>query len=129
MGDNFSKTLYFAVGFFSTAQREQRDRDLLAAAGSSSTLSTPAPRIETVHITVFHVNTGTQNLDLGIEKVPGSLSGSHFEIERFGVDWPPKGQSPSQAFSMFLQSDTGKAQFGSATAVQLFSTNLHIEPA
>ncbi|HTB88836.1 MAG TPA: hypothetical protein VK743_12810 [Steroidobacteraceae bacterium] len=124
-------TRYFAVGFFTALQLEEKHRALLARAQTNAPVPKLRSAVEAVTVTVFDVDTGTQTVELGI--VPVSLvvqgtklqaSGVSFSIERFDSDAFPGKLSPQDAFTQYLASEEGIASFGTATAVQLFAVNV-----
>jgi|ERR1700722_33718 hypothetical protein len=124
-------TRYFAVGFFTALQLEEKHRALLARAQTNAPVPKLRSAVEAVTVTVFDVDTGTQTVELGI--VPVSLvvqgtklqaSGVSFSIERFDSDTFPGKLSPQDAFTQYLASEEGIASFGTATAVQLFAVNV-----
>jgi hypothetical protein len=124
-------TRYFAVGFFTALQLEEKHRALLARAQTNAPVPKLRSAVEAVTVTVFDVDTGTQTVELGI--VPVSLvvqgaklqaSGVSFSIERFDSNAFPGRLSPQDAFTQYLASEEGIASFGTATAVQLFAVNV-----
>jgi hypothetical protein len=123
-------TRYFAVGFFTAAQLEEKHRALLARAQTNAPVPKLRSAVEAVTVTVFDVDTGTETVELGIIKVglvvPGAKgpSGLSFEIERFDSTVFPGTLSPEDAFAQYLASAEGIASFGTATAVQLFAANI-----
>jgi hypothetical protein len=126
-------TRYFAVGFFTAAQLEQKHRAMLVRANSSEGPGIGRPHLmASVHVTIFHADTGTETVELFLNNVamqvldPGlEADGAHFVMERFGEKtFPPKGLTPKQGFAEYLMSPDGIATFGKATAVQLFSMDI-----
>ncbi len=119
----FSKTLYFAVGYFTDAQRQQQDRATLAA-------GTPRgnPTAHAVVVTVYQLNTGASTLNIGIDGESSSKSGPYLHMERFLPDFPPPHRSAADAFADYLKSPEGVAAFEHATAVRLFHMNLSLDP-
>ena len=124
-------TRYFAVGFFTALQLEEKHRALLVRAQTNAPVPKLRSAVEAVTVTVFDVDTGTQTVELGI--VPVSLvvqgaklqaSGVSFSIERFDSNAFPGRLSPQDAFTQYLASEEGIASFGTATAVQLFAVNV-----
>jgi hypothetical protein len=104
-------TRYFAVGFFTGKQLEQKHRDMLARAAASSA---PVPAqnnyIETVHITVFHADTGTETVEMGFNDVATYIQdsamkadGAHFVMERFSESFPPKRQDSTSGVCRLSQ--------------------------
>jgi len=131
MSRDVPATRYFAVGFFTAAQLEEKHRALLARAQTNA----PVPRIrsavEAVTVTVFDVDTGTETVEMGINKVSVVVqdaqiqaSGVSFSIERFDSNVFPGSLAPQDAFAQYLASAEGIANFGTATAVQLFAINV-----
>jgi hypothetical protein len=122
-------TRYFAVGFFTALQLEEKHRAMLARAAQNTAVSEIRSAVEAVFITVFDVDTGTETVELGINK--GSIvvqdaqaSGASFAIERFDSNTFPGPLTPEDAFAQYLASAEGVASFGTATAVQLFAINV-----
>jgi hypothetical protein len=130
MSRDVPTTRYFAVGFFTAAQLEEKHRALLARAQTNAPVPKLRSAVEAVTVTVFDVDTGTETVELGIIKiglvVPGAkgASGLSFEIERFDSTVFPGTLSPEDAFAQYLASAEGIASFGTATAVQLFAANI-----
>jgi hypothetical protein len=125
-----STTRYFAVGYFTAAQHEQRDRDLLAhAARTTDPVPPQVHAITVVNSTVFEAMMGDQTLEMEFRNVathaPSPASGARFVMERFNPrKFPPAGLSPQEAFTRYLASPEGGAKFGAATAVQLFALDI-----
>jgi hypothetical protein len=123
-------TRYFAVGFFTAAELEEKHRVLLARAQSKAPVPEIRSAVEAVTVTVFDVGTGTETVELGIDKVSIAVkdriqgSGSSFAIERFDSNIFPGKLSPQEAFTKYLASAEGNANFGTATAVQLFAVTI-----
>ena len=122
---------YFAVGFFTAAQLEEKHRALLARAQANAPVPKLRSAVEAVTVTVFDVDTGTETVELGINPVslivPGvknQASGVSFSIERFDSNTFPGALRPEDAFAQYLASAEGIASFGTATAVQLFAINV-----
>ncbi len=118
-----SKTLYFAIGYFTAAQRGQRDRAILAAGAPPSN-----PVVSVVEVTLVRVNTGIATLNLGIEGESKATTGPYFHIERFWTNFPPPNQSAADAFDEYLKSPGGIMAFQYATSVQLFHINVSLDP-
>lgn len=137
MSRELPTTRYFAVGFFTAAQLEEKHRALLARAQSKAAVPEIRSAVEVVWITVFNVNTGTETIDLGIDKLNMIVqdaqlkdSGASFAIERFDSNIFPGSLSPQVAFTQYLASAEGITSFGTATAVQLFAINVAVrDPA
>jgi hypothetical protein len=122
-------TRYFAVGFFTALQLEEKHRAMLARAAQNAAVSEIRSAVEAVFITVFDVDTGTETVELGINKVSvvvqdAQASGASFAIERFDSNTFPGPLTPADAFAQYLASAEGVASFGTATAVQLFAINV-----
>ncbi|MDP9009003.1 MAG: hypothetical protein M3N91_09940 [Pseudomonadota bacterium] len=123
-------TRYFAVGFFTAEQLEERDRALLAGAAQNAAVSGLQSAVEVVVITVFDVDTGAETVEMGIRKVsmivqdPLQAAGVSFAMERFDSTQFPGALSPQDAFKQYLASAEGIASFGTATAVQLFAIDV-----
>jgi hypothetical protein len=124
-------TRYFAVGFFTAAQLEEKHRGMLAQAAQSPAVPQIRGAVEAVFITIFGVDTGAETVEMGIRKVSmvGQNSGEpaagvSFEIERFNSSQFPGALSPDEAFAQYLASPEGVASFGTATAVQLFAIDV-----
>src|ERR1700739_4993445 len=90
MSSDVPTTRYFAVGFFTAEQLEEKDRAMLARAARGAVVSEIRSAVEVVAITVFGVDTGTETVELGINKVSlvvqdpqTTASGVSFAIERF----------------------------------------------
>jgi hypothetical protein len=131
MSRDVPTTRYFAVGFFSAAQLEEKHRALLARAQTNAPVPKLRSAVEAVTITVFDVDTGTETVELGIDKVglvaqaaKVQAGGASFAIERFDSTIFPGTLSPEDAFTQYLASAEGVANFGTATAVQLFAVNI-----
>ena len=123
-------TRYFAVGFFTAEQLEERDRALLAGAAQNAAVSGLQSAVQVVVITVFDVDTGAETVEMGIRKVsmvvrdPLQAAGVSFAMERFDSTQFPGALSPQDAFKQYLASAEGIASFGTATAVQLFAIDV-----
>jgi len=123
-------TRYFAVGFFTAAQLEEKHRAMLARAAQSPVVPEIRSAVEVVFITIFGVDTGVDTVEMGIRKVrpvvqkPMQSTGVSFEIERFNSTQFPGALSPEEAFAQYLTSPDGVASFGTATAVQLFAIDV-----
>ena len=123
-------TRYFAVGFFTAEQLEERDRAMLARAARNAAVSKIQSAVEVVTITVFDVDTGAETVEMGMRKVslvvqnPLQAAGVSFAMERFDSTQFPGGLSPQDAFAQYLASAEGIASFGTATAVQLFAIDV-----
>ena len=123
-------TRYFAVGFFTAAQLEEKHRAMLARAAQSPVIPEIRSAVEVVFITIFGVDTGVDTVEMGIRKVrpvvqnPMQSTGVSFEIERFNSTQFPGALSPEEAFAQYLTSPEGIASFGTATAVQLFAIDV-----
>src|SRR5450755_4531741 len=83
-------TRYFAVGFFSAEQLEEKHRAMLASTAKNAAVPEIPSAMAAVHITVFNVDTGTETVEMGIGKVsmivqntPIQASGASFAVERF----------------------------------------------
>jgi hypothetical protein len=131
MSRDGSATRYFAVGFFTPEQLEEKHRAMLARAQNNAPIPKLRSAVEAVTVTVFDVDTGTETVELGINPVslvvPGAkvqASGVSFAIERFEFTTFPGTLSPEDAFAQYLSSAEGIASFGTATAVQLFAINV-----
>src|ERR1700722_5037108 len=124
-------TRYFAVGFFTAAQLEEKHRAMLARAAQSPVIPEIRSAVEVVFITIFGVDTGVDTVEMGIRKVrpvvqnPMQSTGVSFEIERFNSTQFPGALSPEEAFAQYLTSPDGVASFGTANAVQLFAIDVH----
>jgi hypothetical protein len=124
-------TRYFAVGFFTAAQLEEKHRAMLARAKQKAAVSEIQSAVEVVFITVFNVGTGAETIEMGISKVSMVVQdtkiqagGVSFAVERFDSSQFPGSLTPQAAFSQYLASAEGIATFGTATAVQLFAVNV-----
>jgi len=123
-------TRYFAVGFFTAAQLEEKHRAMLARAAQSPVVPEIRSAVEVVFVTIFGVDTGVDTVEMGIRKVRTVVqnlrqaSGVSFEIERFNSSQFPGALSPEEAFAQYLASPEGVASFGTATAVQLFGIDV-----
>jgi hypothetical protein len=124
-------TRYFAVGFFTAAQLEEKHRGMLARAAGSAAVSEIRSAVEAVFITIYDIDTGAETVEMGIRKVSmvvrnsGAQAASvSFEIERFNSSQFPGALSPQEAFAQYLASPEGTASFGTATAVQLFAIDV-----
>jgi hypothetical protein len=123
-------TRYFAVGFFTAEQLEERDRAVLARAAQNAAVSEIQSAVEVVVITIFDVDTGAETVEMGVRKVsmvvqnPVQGAGVSFAMERFDFTQFPGTLSPQDAFTQYLASAEGIASFGTATAVQLFAIDV-----
>jgi hypothetical protein len=124
-------TRYFAVGFFTAAQLEEKHRAMLARAAQSAAVSEIRSAVEAVFITIFGVDTGADTVEMGVRKVSmvaqnlrQQATDVSFEIERFNPSRFPGALSPQEAFAQYLASPEGVASFGTATAVQLFAIDV-----
>jgi hypothetical protein len=133
MSRDVPTTRYFAVGFFTAAQLEEKHRALLARAQSKEAVPEIRSAVEVVWITVFNVKTGAETIDMGIDKLSMIVQdaqikagGASFAIERFNSDTFPGTLTPQDAFTQYLASAEGIASFGTATAVQLFGINVAV---
>lgn len=124
-------TRYFAVGFFTALQQEEKHRGMLARAAQSPAVSEIRSAVEAVFVTIYGVDTGAETVEMGINKVSlveqnlrQQAAGVSFEIERFNPSQFPGALSPQEAFTRYLASPAGIASFGTATAVQLFAINV-----
>jgi hypothetical protein len=124
-------TRYFAVGFFTAAQLEEKHRAMLARAQKNAPVPAIRSAVEAVTITVFNVDTGSETVEMGINKVSlvvqdadVNASGVSFAIERFDFNTFPGTLTPEEAFAQYLASPEGVASFGTSTAVQLFAINV-----
>jgi hypothetical protein len=123
-------TRYFAVGFFTALQLEEKHRALLALAAQKAAVPEIQSAVQIVFITVFNVDTGTEKVEMGMRQVSTVVqdtqkaSGVSFAIERFDSSQFPGVLSPQDAFTQYLASAAGIATFGSATAVQLVAIDV-----
>jgi hypothetical protein len=122
-------TRYFAVGFFTAEQLEERDRALLARAANNAAVSEIQSAVEVVSITVFDVDTGAETVEMGMRKVSmtvqdSNAAGASFAMERFDSAQFPGALSPQDAFAQYLAGAEGMASFGTATAVQLLAIDV-----
>jgi hypothetical protein len=123
-------TRYFAVGFFTALQLEEKHRALLALAAQKAAVPEIQSAVHIVFITVFNVDTGTETVEMGMRQVSTVVqdtqkaSGVSFAIERFDSSQFPGALSPEDAFTQYLASAVGIATFGSATAVQLVAIDV-----
>jgi hypothetical protein len=131
MSRDVPTTRYFAVGYFTALQLEEKHRGMLARAATSAAVSAIQSAVETVFVTVFDIDTGSETVEMGISKVGLAMqnsgtqaSGMSFEIERFNSSQFPGALTPEDAFAQYLASPEGIASFGAATAVQLFAVNV-----
>jgi hypothetical protein len=124
-------TRYFAVGFFTAEQLEEKHRGMLARAAQNAAVPDIQSAIRAVRITVFNIDTGVETVEMGISKVSMAVqdtqvqaSGVSFAVERFDSTKFPGTASPQDAFKQYLASDEGITSFGKAMAVQLFSIDV-----
>jgi hypothetical protein len=124
-------TRYFAVGFFTAQQLEEKHRGMLARAAGSAAVAEIRSAVEAVFITIYDIDTGAETVEMGIRKVSmvvqnsgAQAAGVSFEIERFNSSQFPGALSPQDAFTRYLASAEGSASFGTATAVQLFAIDV-----
>jgi hypothetical protein len=118
-------TRYFAVGFFTAEQLEEKHRAMLARAAQSAAVS------EVVTVTVFDVDTGTETVEMAITKMSLVVqdpqlqaAGVSFAVERFDSSQFPGTLTPRDAFTQYLASPEGITSFGTASAVQLFAIDV-----
>jgi len=127
-------TRYFAIGFFTAENLENKHRAMLARAAQADTA---IPQIRSavfvVHVTIFKVDTGTETVGMGVTGIPTAMqvfdptisaNGASFKVESFDPGQFPKGLSLPDAFKAYLASKDGIDAFGHATAVQLFSIDV-----
>jgi hypothetical protein len=131
MSRDVPTTRYFAVGYFTALQLEEKHRGMLARAAKSAAVAEIQSAVEAVFVTVFDIDTGPETVEMGISKVGIAVqnpslrtAGVSFEIERFNSSRFPGALSPQDAFTQYLASPEGIASFGTATAVQLFAVNV-----
>ena len=124
-------TRYFAVGFFTAEQLEEKDRAMLARAAQNAAVSEIRSAVEVVSVTVFDVDTGAETVEMAFSKVSMVVqdprlqaAGVSFAMERFDSSQFPGTLSPQDAFSQYLASAEGIASFGTASAVQLFAIDV-----
>jgi hypothetical protein len=123
-------TRYFAVGFFTAEQLEERDRALLAGTAQNAAVAEIQSAVDVVLVTIFDVDMGAETVEMGIRKVsivvrdPLQAGGVSFAMERFDSARFPGTLSPQDAFTQYLASAEGIASFGTATAVQLFAIDI-----
>ena len=123
-------TRYFAVGFFTAEQLEERDRALLAGTAQNAAVAEIQSAVDVVLVTIFDVDMGAETVEMGIRKVsmvvrdPLQAAGVSFAMERFDSARFPGTLSPQDAFAQYLASAEGIASFGTATAVQLFAIDI-----
>jgi hypothetical protein len=127
-------TRYFAVGYFTAAQHDQRGRDMLShAAGTTDPVTPQVSAITATQTTIFEHPMGDQTLEMQFRNVathvsaPATASGAHFVMERFNPrKFPPAGMTPQEAFTQYLASPDGRSKLGAATAVQLFAMDIDV---
>lgn len=127
-----STTRYFAVGYFTAAQYDQRGRDMLSHAGRSTDPVPPLVNaITSVSSTIFEHTMGDKTLEMEFRNVathvspPATEGGAHFVMERFNPrKFPPPGLNAQEAFKQYMASPDGRAKLGAATAVQLFALDI-----
>jgi hypothetical protein len=131
MSQDVPTTRYFAVGFFTALQLEEKHRALLALAAQKAPVPEIQSAVEIVAITVFDIDTGTETVEMGMRQVSTVVqdtqiqaSGVSFVIERFDSSQFPGVLSPQDAFTQYLASAAGIATFGNATAVQLVAIDV-----
>src|ERR1700684_4148736 len=102
-------TRYFAVGFFTAPQLEEKHRRMLARAAQSPAVPEIRSAVEAVFITIYGVDTGAETVEIGVSKVsvveqnPGPRATNlSFEIERFNSSQFPGAVSPQDAFTRYL---------------------------
>jgi len=123
-------TRYFAVGFFTAEQLEERDRAVLARAAQNAAVPELQSAVDVVLVTIFDVDTGAETVEMGVRKVsmvvrdPLKAAGVSFAMERFDSAQFPGTLSPQDAFTQYQASAEGIASFGTATAVQLFAIDV-----
>jgi hypothetical protein len=124
-------TRYFAVGFFTAEQLEERHRAMLARAAQNTAVSEIRSAVEVVSVTVFDVDTGTETVEMGVSKVSMVVrdtqiqaAGVSFAVERFDSSAFAGALTPQDVFRQYLASAEGIASFGTATAVQLFAIDV-----
>jgi hypothetical protein len=131
MGREVPTTRYFAVGFFTAEQLEEKDRAMLARAAQNAPVSEIQSAVEAVSVTVFGVDTGTETVEMAITKVSMVVQdprlqapGVSFAVERFDSSQFPGKLTPQEAFTQYLASAEGITSFGTASAVQLFAIDV-----
>jgi hypothetical protein len=124
-------TRYFAVGYFTAEQLEEKHRAMLARAAQDAAISEIRSAVEVVSVTVFDVDIGTETVEMAITKVGMVVqdtrlqaAGASFAVERFDSSQFPGSLTPQDAFTQYLASAEGIASFGAATAVQLFAIDV-----
>jgi hypothetical protein len=124
-------TRYFAVGYFTAEQLEEKHRAMLARAAQNAAVSEIRSAVEVVSVTVFDVDIGTETVEMGIAKVSMVVQDTRlraadvsFAVERFNSSQFPGTLTPQDAFTQYLASAEGTASFGTATAVQLFAIDV-----
>ena len=128
-------TRYFAVGFFTAEQLEERDRAMLARAAQNAPVSEIQSAVEAVSVTVFGVDTGTETVEMAITRVSMVVqdprlqaTGVSFAVERFDSSQFPGTLTPQEAFTQYLASAEGITKFGTASALQLFAIDVDAVP-
>jgi hypothetical protein len=131
MSRHVPTTRYFAVGFFTAEQLEEKHRALLARAAQKAAVPEIQSAVQVVAITVFNIETDTETVEMGINKVSMEVldpqiqaGGVSFAVERFDSRQFPGALTPQEAFAQYLASAAGTATFGNATAVQLLSIDV-----
>ncbi|HTD74178.1 MAG TPA: hypothetical protein VK652_11680 [Steroidobacteraceae bacterium] len=124
-------TRYFAVGYFTAEQLEEKHRAMLARAAQNAAVTEIRSAVEVVSVTVFDVDIGTETVEMAITKVSMVVqdtrlqaAGVSFAVERFDSSQFPGTLTPQDAFTQYLASAEGIASFGTATAVQLFAIDV-----
>jgi hypothetical protein len=128
-------TLYFAIGFFTGDQLEEKHRAMLARAASNPAVPVPVLKSSmlAVHVTIFMVKSGTGTVEVDVKNVAmrtpgqpvGGDAGSRFVLEKFNPRMFPNGLTPEEAFIRYLNTEDGINVFGKAAAVQLISMDMN----
>jgi hypothetical protein len=124
-------TRYFAVGFFTAEQLEEKDRAALSRAARGAAISEIRSAVEVVTVTVFDIDTGNDTVEMGMRKVSLVIqdpklqaTGGSFAVERFDSGRFPGTLTPQDAFTGYLASAEGISSFGTAMAVQLLAIDV-----
>lgn len=124
-------TRYFAVGFFTAEQLEEKHRAMLARAREHAAVSDIQSAVDVVNVTIFDVELGVETVEIGIAKLSMVVqdpalqaAGVSFSVERFDSTLFPGTLTPQDAFKQYLASPEGITSFGTASAVQLFAIDV-----
>jgi hypothetical protein len=121
MADNFTTTLYLAVGYLSQLELEQRDRENLL--GPRAAAPPVSVQIVSVGTTVYHYNTGSQDLGFGAEIYKVGRGAGSFVVVPMSKGF----EGDQTSFNDYMQKE-GQSIFGKTAPVHLISVDLTLQP-